>query len=202
MTQDNAPVRNTILTELVTSLRCAAVSLLICGVAYPFLIFVFAQGFTPWTANGSLLANKQGRIIGSALIAQGFSRPEYFWPRPSAVDYNAAATGGSNLSPANPKVADRARGIIERYGLHEGQRIPADLVTASGSGMDPHITLEAARLQIPRVATARGVTTRWLENQIADAGEMPLPSSWGGQPLINVLKLNLALDHAATNAGQ
>ena len=149
--------------NVLTSLRLVILSVLVCCVVYPAAMLAFGQIAMPWKADGSLLTNEQGQVIGSAQLAQGFTRPEYFWPRPSAVDYDASATGGSNLSPANPKLTQRAEGIIKHYGLKDGQRIPADLVTASGSGMDPHITLEAARFQVPRVAAARGLSEDRVE---------------------------------------
>jgi len=166
------------------------------------LMLAFGQALVPFKADGSLLRDDQGRVLGSARIAQNFTRPEYFWPRPSAVDYNASATGGSNLSPTNPKVADRARGIIERHGLKEGQQIPADLVTTSGSGMDPHITIEAAQFQTPRVAAARALPTDIVETLIMQSTEVPTLRVFGGEPVVNVLKLNLALDRLGQMKGQ
>lgn len=188
--------------DLLTSLRLVLVSMVICCVAYPALLLAFAQTVVPFKADGSMLVSAQGVVIGSALIAQSFTRPEYFWPRPSAVDYNASATGGSNLSPANPKLADRAREIIERYGLQEGQRIPADLVTASGSGMDPHITFESARFQGPRVAAARGIGAERVERLIEQYTEDPTLRVFGGELVVNVLRLNMALDRLAQGKGQ
>jgi len=187
---------------LLTSLRLVFVSMLICCVVYPSMMLAFAQTIVPHKANGSLLTNAQGKVIGSALIAQSFTRPEYFWPRPSAVDYNASASSGSNLSPANPRVADRARRIIERFGLAEGQRIPADLVTTSGSGMDPHITIEAARFQTPRVTGARGLSTTKVESLIEECTEISTLPVFGGERVVNVLKLNIALDKLPQQKGQ
>ncbi len=180
--------------ELLTSLRLVIVSIVVCCVAYPAAMLAFAQTIAPWKADGGMLTNEQGRIIGSAQIAQSFTRPEYFWPRPSAVNHDASATGGSNLSPANPAVSERAREIMDRHDLKEGQRIPADLVTASGSGMDPHITLEAARFQSPRVAAARGLSKEKVETLIESSAEVPALRVFGGKPLVNVLRLNVLLD--------
>jgi K+-transporting ATPase ATPase C chain len=118
------------------------------------------------------------------------------------VEYNASATAGSNLSPTNPKVAERAKGIIERYGLADGRRIPADLVTTSGSGMDPHISLEAARFQLSRVAAARGMSEQDVESLVLKNAEVPLLRVFGGDPVINVLTLNLALDRGPADARQ
>lgn len=188
--------------DLLTSLRLVLVSMLVCCVVYPALMLLFAQAIVPSRADGSILTNLKGEVIGSAIIAQKFTRPEYFWPRPSAVDYNAGATGGSNLSPANPKVADRARGIIELYDLLEGQRIPADLVTTSGSGIDPHISVDAARFQTRRVAAARGLATDRVEGLIEQCTEAPILRVFGGEPVVNVLKLNVALDRLTQTKGQ
>ncbi len=185
--------------DLMTSIRLVIVSMLVCCVVYPAALLAFGQIVVPWKANGSMLTNAQGQIIGSAQVAQNFTRPEYFWPRPSAVDYNAAATGGSNLSPANPDVTERAKATIERYGLKEGQRIPADLVTTSGSGIDPHITLEAARFQLPRVAAARGLGADKIEALIMQSTDVPTLRVLGGEPVVNVLRLNLALDRTAVS---
>jgi K+-transporting ATPase ATPase C chain len=185
--------------DLIASLRLVVFSILICCVVYPALLLAFAGVAAPRGAEGSLIVDSAGRIIGSESIAQGFTRPEYFWPRPSAVDYNATATGGSNLSPANPKITDRARGLIERYAPANGERVPADLVTASGSGMDPHISLAAARFQATRVAAARGRTVDEIEALLDQNTDVPSLEVFGGEPLVHVLRLNLALDRAAGN---
>jgi K+-transporting ATPase ATPase C chain len=128
------------------------------------------------------------------LLSQRFTRPEYFWPRPSAVDYNASATGGSNLSPTNPKITERAKEIVARLRPSGDMQVPADLVTTSGSGMDPHITLAAAKLQVPRVAAARELSANLLEQLVRDQADPPTFSALRGEPLVNVLELNLALD--------
>jgi len=185
--------------DLIASLRLVVFSLLVCCVVYPAVLLAFGRVAAPRSAEGSLIVDSAGRVIGSESLAQGFTRPEYFWPRPSAVDYNATATGGSNLSPASPEIADRARGLIERYAPATGERVPADLVTASGSGMDPHITLAAARFQIPRVAAARGRPAAEIEALIRENTDVPSLEVFGGEPLVHVLRLNLALDRAARN---
>jgi K+-transporting ATPase ATPase C chain len=131
-------------------------------------------------------------------VAQSFSRPGYFWPRPSAVDYNASATGGSNLSPTDPRLAERARVILARLDVDES--VPADLVAASGSGLDPDVTERAARIQAPRVAAARGIDEALVRDRIDDVarftGGIPL-----GERVVNVLELNLALDVLAPERG-
>jgi K+-transporting ATPase ATPase C chain len=165
----------------------------ICSVLYPLAILSFARVISPRTADGSLIRNHRGEIVGSALIGQGFSRPEYFWPRPSAVEYNAAAAGGSNLSPTNPELRSRAEGIIGKMGSADDTWIPADLVTASGSGLDPHITLKAARYQAGRVAKTRGLSLDTVLAILEENAKRP-----GGaltpEPLVNVLLANMELD--------
>jgi K+-transporting ATPase ATPase C chain len=180
-------------TQVATSGRIVVVSIAICCVFYALLILGLGQTLTPYTANGSLIRNKQDAIIGSELIAQRFSRPEYFWPRPSAVDYNASAAGGSNLSPTNPKLRARAEAIISKLRASVGNPIPADLATTSGSGLDPLITLAAAKHQAKRVASARGLsitTVMGLLEKYANRPGGPLTP----QPVVNVLLVNMALD--------
>jgi K+-transporting ATPase ATPase C chain len=182
--------------ELLTSLRLVLLSMGVCCVMYTAALLAFGQAVVPDQAEGSLVRDAEGRIVGSSRIAQGFTRAEYFWPRPSAVNYDAAGTGGSNLSPANPKVTDRARAIIERLAPREGERVPADLVTTSGSGIDPHISQEAARFQVPRVAAARGRPAAEIEALIRENLQAQSLRVFGGEPVVNVLELNLALDRA------
>lgn len=141
-----------------------------------------------------MLTDEKGNLLGSELIAQSFTQPQYFWPRPSAVDYDASETGGSNLSPTNSAITERASKLIAKYELKGDAKVTPDLVTTSGSGMDPHITLAAATLQIPRVATARGMSATVVEQLVAQHHDIPTLVALGGEPLINVLKLNLALD--------
>ena len=179
--------------QLITSVRIVIFTIAVCCVLYTLLIFAIGQTIVPHTAEDSLITDARGKIIGSELIAQKFTRPEYFWPRPSAVDYNAAATGGSNLSPTNPELTERARDIIDAMGSTADNPIPAELVTASGSGLDPHITLKAARYQAERVAKARGVPVETiisiLEKHVVKTGGPLTP-----EPLLNVLLVNKQLD--------
>lgn len=179
--------------QIVTSGRIVLATMAICCVLYTLLILAVGQALTPHTANGSLVRNEHGEIIGSEALAQGFSRPEYFWPRPSAVDYNAAAAGGSNWSPTNPKLRSRAETIIAHLGVGADKTVPADLVTASGSGLDPHITLKAARYQAQRVASARGLPVATvlslLDRQVQRTGGILTH-----EPVVNVLLVNMALD--------
>lgn len=175
------------------SLRLVVVTMAVTVVGYTGLVLVFAQVAAPRTAAGSLVTGPGGRVVGSELIAQGFASERYFWPRPSAVDYNGAGSGGSNLSPAGTALRERVTGDVARLGMPPGMLAPADLVTASGSGLDPHLTIEAALFQVPRVAAARGVAADQVrilvQGQVHDGILLS-----GGQPLVNVLLLNLALD--------
>lgn len=170
---------------------------LLCIVAIGFVYLPAMLGFAkitaPETSLGSLISGADGKPIGSRLIAQGFNRPEYFHPRPSAVEYNAKGAAGSNLSPTNPKLTERAAAIAETYSATSENPIPADLVTASGSGLDPDISLAAAIYQIPRVAAARNITPEKVR-AVIDQIKRPLMGKLGGPQLVNVLELNLALD--------
>jgi potassium-transporting ATPase KdpC subunit len=179
--------------QLLTSVRVVVFTMAVCCGLYTLLIYGIGQAITPHTAEGSLITDAQGKVIGSELIAQKFTRPEYFWPRPSASDYNAAGTAGSNLSPTNPKLRERALEIIGTIGATPENPVPADLVTASGGGLDPNITFEAARYQAKRVADARGLPEEQIigliENHALKTGGMLTP-----EPLVNVLILNIELD--------
>jgi K+-transporting ATPase ATPase C chain len=182
------------MNNFITSIRLFLLSILVCSAAYPAVMLVYARVAAPDKRLGSLIQDENGTVIGSRLLAQEFTRPEYFWPRPSACGYNASATAGSNLSPTNPKITERAEEIIGRLQPGEGQRVPADLVLASGGGMDPHITLSAALFQVPRVATARGVSEQEVEQIIRASTDSPTLDMLGAEPLVNVLEINLALD--------
>ena len=182
-----------VLPQIVASGRIMLATMVICCLLYTLVILGVGQALTPHTANGSLVHSAQGVIIGSESLAQGFIRPEYFWPRPSAVDYNASATGGSNLSPTNPELRSRANNLIIKMGVTGKEKIPADLVTTSGSGMDPHITLRAAEYQAGRVASTRGLSVNTVTGILSKCAIKP-----GGaltpEPLVNVFLVNLALD--------
>jgi K+-transporting ATPase ATPase C chain len=183
--------------DFITSLRLFVLSIVVCSAGYSAVVLGFAALLAPEKRKGSLIRAEDGTVVGSRLLAQRFTRPEYFWPRPSACDYDASAAAGSNLSPTNAEITDRARKIIERLQPDEGQLVPADLVLASGGGMDPHITLAAAMFQVPRVAAARNMPAEQVEGLIRQETDSPTLARFGGEPLVNVLLINLALDHEA-----
>lgn len=174
-----------------------ALSVLV-GLLYPLATTGVARLLWPFQAGGSLL-EQDGRVVGSALIGQSFSDPRYFWGRPSAtapMPYNAAASGGSNLGPSNPALAQAVQARIAALRAADPANlapIPVDLTTASGSGLDPHISPAAASYQAARVARARGLPAATVEQLIARHTERPAPDILG-EPVVNVLALNLALD--------
>jgi K+-transporting ATPase ATPase C chain len=182
--------------SLIASLRVAVATITVCVVGYAAVILGVAQLLSPKTAAGSLITRADGTVVGSRLIAQKFAEPGYFWPRPSAVDYNAAGAGGSNKSPTSPDLTKRAEKLVAEYGATAEHPLPPELATASGSGLDPHISEHAALYQADRVAGARGVAPAAVEALIRARAFAP------GGPLtpervVNVLELNLALDSLA-----
>lgn len=181
------------MAQLLTSLRVAAVTLLVCSGGYTAAILAFAQVVTPHRANGSLLTSTDGRVIGSELIAQAFTRPQYFWPRPSAVGYNASGAGGSNKSPTSADLTERARATVAAHGAMAKRPLPPDLAAASGSGLDPHITERAALYQVERVASARGLPKERVESVVATHA-FAIGGFLSRDRMVNVLELNLALD--------
>ncbi len=185
------------MNSLLASIRLVVASLLVCCVAYPALVLGFAQVAFRDSANGQLVRTADGTIVGSRLIAQAFTAPRYFWPRPSAANFDASAAAGSNLSPTNPQLAQRARDLITRYAATTARPVPADLVAASGSGLDPHITELAARYQIERVARARGISDSEITALIGKLAFAP-GGTLAPERIVNVLELNLALDRLAT----
>lgn len=181
------------MNNLLTTLKLTATTLLACCAAYPAALLAFARLAAPETAEGSLLRNGAGHVIGSRLIAQKFTRPAYFWPRPSAVDYHGVGAGGSNKSPTSRALTERAQALITQYGATPENPLPADLAAASGAGLDPHITLQAARFQAARVAAARDLAPARVEALIEQSAFSPCPP-FSSTRLVNVLELNLALD--------
>jgi K+-transporting ATPase ATPase C chain len=181
-----------------TSFLMLATMTVLTGVVYPLAITALAQVSLPHRANGSLVV-RDGRAVGSSLVGQPFRSPGHFWGRPSATSptpYNAASSGGSNLGSLNPTLQSNVRSHIDelRSGDPSIGRVPVDLVTASGSGLDPHISPAAAEVQVPRVAKARGKSEAEIRRLVTLHTE---GRQFGllGEPRVNVLMLNLALDH-------
>lgn len=188
-------------TNVVAALRPALVMLLLMtlltGVLYPLVMTAIAQVTLPAQANGSLIM-KDDRVIGSSLIGQQFDAPQYFWGRLSATSpsYNSAASSGSNLGPTSSVLIEMAQARIDALKLadpNNTQPIPVDLVTASASGLDPHISLAAAQYQVARVARARGLSELQVQ-QLVDRFTEGRTLGLLGEPRVNVLRLNLALD--------
>lgn len=189
--------------ELFSETRAAVASTLalavVCCGLYPLIVFGISQTLMRDKANGSLIIDQNGTIRGSRLLAQGFTDPKYFHPRPSAAGtgYDAAASSGSNLGPTSQKLNDAIKDRIDAYrkenGLRADEQVPADAVTASGSGLDPHISPRNAELQVPRVAKARGLDENNVRELIQQNTEGPDLGILGDAG-VNVVRLNLALD--------
>ena len=189
-------IRGAVLGTLLLAIVC-------CGL-YPLIVFGISQALFHDKANGSLILDTDGAVRGSKLLAQGFTADKYFHPRPSAAGtgYDATSSGGSNLGPTSQKLNDAIKDRIDAYrkenAVNADESVPADAVTASGSGLDPHISLRNAELQTPRVAKARAVSEeklRELIRQNTDARDFGLL----GDPGVNVLTLNRALDSFPVN---
>jgi potassium-transporting ATPase KdpC subunit len=188
-------IRGAVMATLVIAVVC-------CGL-YPLVVFGISQTLFRAKANGSLIVDQNGTVRGSRLLAQGFTADKYFHPRPSAAGngYDAANSGGSNLGPTSQKLNDAIKDRIDAYrkenGLSENESVPADAVTSSGSGLDPHISVRNAEIQTARVAKAHGLSeerVRELIRQHTESRDLGLL----GDPHVNVLTLNLALDEVGT----
>lgn len=194
-----AVARESLLHHLRTAVLMTVALTVLLGIVYPLIMTGIAQVVFPSQANGSLVRDSSRNVVGSALLAQAFTQPGYFHPRPSAAGtgYDATSSGGSNLGPTNQKLIDTVQSNADAYrqenGLAADAQVPADAVTASASGLDPDISPANAQLQIPRVAAARGISVdqvRALVDQYTEGRTLFVL----GEPRINVLKLNLALD--------
>jgi potassium-transporting ATPase KdpC subunit len=184
--------------NLIVAIRFTVITTIVFGLGYPLLVTGLSQWIFPKQANGSLIV-KNGQVVGSRLIGQAFSGDKYFHSRPSNAGngYDATASGGSNLAPTNQALVTRvSQDVAKLQQENPGTPIPADLVTSSGSGLDPDISPASAEFQLPRVAKARGMTEDQLRKLVAKHTE---PRQFGilGEPRVNVLELNLDLDASA-----
>lgn len=186
------------LNQLIPALRVTLVLTVLTGVVYPGVVTALCQWIFPLRANGSLIV-KDGRVVGSILIGQTFTRPEYFHPRPSAAGpdgYDASASSGANLGPASRKLADRVKASVARFHTENPEHtgpVPADLATASASGLDPHISPASAQAQAIRVARSRGISAEELKRFIDRHTEARV-LGFLGEPRLNVLAANFELD--------
>ena len=184
--------------QILPAIRMTLALTVLTGLLYPGVVTGLSQLLFPTAANGSLI-QQNGRIIGSTLIGQNFTHPEYFQPRPSAAGndgYDPTASSVSNFGPTSQKLADRVKASVEKFRKENPEYtgpIPADLLTASGSGLDPHVSPASAAAQAPRVAKARGVSQERIRQLVAQFTE-DRDLGFLGEPRVNVLRLNLALD--------
>jgi K+-transporting ATPase ATPase C chain len=191
------------LSQLWPALRINIFLTILLGVGYPLLVTGISQVIFPHQANGSLIT-RNGQVIGSELIGQNFTKAEYFQPRPSAAGndgYDPTASGGFNFGPTNQKLIDRVKASVDKFHKENPDYhgpIPADLLTGSGSGLDPEISPASAQAQTPRVAKARGISADQLGQLVAQYTKSP-DLGLIGEPRVNVLKLNLALDQQFPN---
>lgn len=184
--------------QMLPGLRVTLLLTVLTGLVYPGVVTGLCQILFPRQANGSLIV-REGHIIGSELLGQNFTRPEYFQPRPSAAGsdgYDASSSGGSNFGPTSQKLVDRVKVSVDKFRKENpdfSDPIPADLLTTSASGLDPHLSPAAAQAQVSRIAGARGVDVGQIGQLVA---QFTAERDWGflGEPRVNVLRLNLALD--------
>lgn len=182
--------------DLKRGLLFTLTTMFLFGGAYHAFVWAVGQVLFPVQVEGSLIRRADGSIVGASLIAQSFSRPEYFQPRPSSVDYNAASTGGTNYGPSNPDhlkaVRERLDAVIARENVGAPE-VPSEMVTASGGGLDPHLPPQAVEIQVNRVAQARGIDAGRVRNLVAAHVEGSTLFIFGRER-VNVFELNLALD--------
>jgi K+-transporting ATPase ATPase C chain len=199
--------RSSLISLIVPAITTAIWFIILCGLIYPLVVTVVANVIFPYQAHGSLIVGSNNKVIGSELIGQNFVAPKYFHPRPSATTktgttdkadpYNAAQSGASNYGPTNKKLIDGVKAAVDAYrkenGLAANVLVPVDAVTASASGLDPDITIANANLQASRVAKARNLSLSDVQNLITQ-NTQGRQFGFLGEPRVNVLKLNLALD--------
>ncbi|MGA7906744.1 MAG: potassium-transporting ATPase subunit KdpC [Candidatus Sulfotelmatobacter sp.] len=182
--------------NLITAVLMTIATTILLGIIYPLVVTGLAQLLFPKKANGQLI-EANGKVIGSRILAQGFSSARYFHPRPSAVNYDATNSNGSQLGPTNHQLVDRVKGdVATLQAENPGVPVPVDLVTASASGLDPEITPAAAEFQVPRVARERGLSEARV-HEIVRQHTASRQFGFLGEPRVNVLELNLALDALA-----
>ena len=181
---------------LMPSIKLTLVMIILCSVIYPLIVAGIAK-MAPGQGKGVTLT-QNGKVVGYERVGQNFTDAKYFSGRPSAVDYNAAGSGGSNKGPSNPEYLQTVKDRVDSFLVHNPgvnkSEIPTDLVTASASGLDPNISVAAAKVQVKRISKIRGIAEGDLQQLIASNTEKPLAGMFGSEK-INVLKLNLALDN-------
>ncbi|WP_152380931.1 potassium-transporting ATPase subunit KdpC [Paenibacillus brasilensis] len=179
------------------ALRTSVLMILLCGLAYPLVSTGVAQVLFPQQAGGSMLQDAEGRIVGSELIGQSFANPAFFQGRVSSIDYNGAGSGSNNYAPSNPALIQRVQDSIAAWQKQNPDvpisQVPVDLITNSGSGLDPHISPQAAQVQIPRISRLTGIAQDQLKALVQEQTEGRSAGVFG-EPRVNVLKLNLALE--------
>jgi potassium-transporting ATPase KdpC subunit len=198
------PIINTLTKYLLPTIWTTLILAIFTGLLFPMLVYLLAHLIFSYQAEGSLLQNKEGTIIGSRLIGQNFKQPQYFHPRPSAAGgggYDAIASGGTNLGPTSKKLIENIQQLAQKYrqenNLSANTKIPIDAVTRSASGLDPHISVPNAILQLPRIASSRHMTPQAVQRLI-ESHTTHRQLGFLGEPGINVLETNLALDEQTT----
>lgn len=197
MDNDESQKAHTARSSFGTALRASLVFIVLCGILYPLVTTGVAQLLMPAQANGSLIKDSEGKVVGSELIGQNFTDPKYFQSRVSSIEYDGAGSGSNNYAPSNPQLMERTEASIESWKTSNPDvpvsELPIDLITNSASGLDPHITPKSAEVQIPRISKLTGISEGELGKlveQNTDGRDLGI----FGEPRVNVLKLNLTLN--------